>query len=133
MSFLLAKFPSHLSLDVNAENHKAIKFYTHMGLIASEAYMEMERSGFIKFETPYPGFVIQERVICDVTLETSRERGYSDAATSYADAGARGGELALKLLQQGIAHGEEQASVLAVHPDIKDEREENEEKKIEII
>ena len=58
MSFLLAKYPNHLSLDVNAENHKAIKFYTDLGLIASDSYMELERSGFIKFETPNPGFVL---------------------------------------------------------------------------
>ena len=54
MKYLLEKFPQGLSLDVNAENGKAIKFYTGLGLARREEYKAMSKSGFIKFETPHP-------------------------------------------------------------------------------
>ena len=61
MKYLLEKFPQGLSLDVNAENEKAIKFYTGLGLARREEYKVMSKSGFIKFETPNPYFKIEDK------------------------------------------------------------------------
>ena len=60
MSFLLGKYPKSLSLDVNSENQKALNFYTKLGFKREKEYFVLERSGFIKFESPYPGFKIEE-------------------------------------------------------------------------
>ncbi len=49
MYYLLEKYPLGLSLDVNAENAKAINFYTSLGLIRKEEYKVLSKSGFIKF------------------------------------------------------------------------------------
>lgn len=61
MNYLHEKFPQQLSLDVNEENFKAINFYRKIGLKECETYKIMEKQGFIKFETPYQGFKLQER------------------------------------------------------------------------
>ncbi len=61
MKHLLEKYPQGLSLDVNAENAKAIRFYKGLGLAQKEEYKVLSKSGFIKFETPYPKFQIEEK------------------------------------------------------------------------
>jgi ribosomal protein S18 acetylase RimI-like enzyme len=44
MAFLLDKYPKGtLSLDVNAENEKAIRFYRGLGLIERETYRVMDK------------------------------------------------------------------------------------------
>ena len=58
MAFLLEKYPTSMTLDVNEENEKAIKFYTGLGLLRKESYKIMEKQAFIKFETPHPKFNI---------------------------------------------------------------------------
>ena len=58
MYYLLEKYPQGMSLDVNAENTKAINFYSGLGLIKKEEYKVLSKSGFIKFQTPHPYFQI---------------------------------------------------------------------------
>ncbi len=61
ISFLLLRYPEGLSLDVNIENEKAIKFYEGIGMARREEYTVMERSSFIKFETPHSHFKIADK------------------------------------------------------------------------
>ncbi len=57
IAYLLAKYPQGtLSLDVNAENAKAIRFYRGLGLAEQESYQVMGKQAFIKFESPHAGF-----------------------------------------------------------------------------
>ncbi|TNV76015.1 hypothetical protein FGO68_gene11097 [Halteria grandinella] len=64
MAFLLEKYSKGvMSLDVNAENEKAIRFYRGLGLTECETYRVMDKQAFIKFQTPWAGFRLREREV----------------------------------------------------------------------
>lgn len=46
------KYPAHLALEVNADNDKAISFYSRIGLAKTDQYFSQDKVEFIKFETP---------------------------------------------------------------------------------
>lgn len=56
MNYLFIKYPAYLSLDVNADNIKAVNFYKRIGLHNSDTYFSDNKEEFCKFETA-EGFV----------------------------------------------------------------------------
>ena len=52
MNYMFEKYPNYLSLDVSADNTKAINFYSRIGLSKGEIYLSEDNVEFVKFETP---------------------------------------------------------------------------------
>ena len=52
MNYLFEKYPQYLSLDVSADNAKAIGFYQRIGLALTKKYLSEDHVEFCKFETP---------------------------------------------------------------------------------
>jgi len=91
MNYMFTKYPAHLALDVNANNDKAISFYSRIGLTKTDQYITRDKVEFIKFETPagYEPQPIIER--CEInssnlsTLPTAvnEEKKYDVASTNH--------------------------------------------------